>query len=117
MSMTLVLSGLLTWMIHNELLAMSNIGYGSFIILFLSGLCGALAAGAKIKRMKLQVHLLSGGIYYLMLLCIHALFFGGEYHGMGVTAIIVFLSGAAATAITMGQGRKRVRKGRNKHIR
>lgn len=82
-----------------------NIGYFAMGILLISSYLGSIAAAMSIKHQKLMVCGISGGIYYGMLLGMTALFFGGQYQGMGVTALLV-LCGAAIAALTVtGQGR------------
>lgn len=76
-------------LVDGEVMAQNVIGYAAMVILLLSSLAGALTACRKIKRQKLVVCLISGGIYYAILLSMTALFFGGQFSGMGVTALMV----------------------------
>lgn len=73
-------------------------GYCAIIIILLSSSIGALLAACLVKRRWLVVCLGVGGIYYLLLLAITALFFGGQYQGMGVTALAV-LGGCGAVGL------------------
>lgn len=88
------------------------IGYAAVIILLLSSALGAWLAAAKIKRQRLVVCIASGVIYYGLLVCLTAVFFGGTYVGMGVTALVVAGSNLTVSLLGMGQGR-----GRKHHIR
>ncbi len=65
------------------------IGYFAMGILLLSSFVGAVIAAGRIKRRRLLVCILSGAVYFGMLLSMTALFFGGQYSGVGVTAIMV----------------------------
>ncbi len=92
-------------------MAESAIGYGAMGTLALASLCGALTAIWRIKRRYLVMCLCSGLCYFVCLLCCTALFFGGQYAGMGVTALVV-LGGslcAALSTLRKGTGHKRAR--------
>lgn len=65
------------------------IGYAVMVILAVSAAMGAWSAISLIKRLRLQVCLMAGGCYYLILLATTALFFGGQYQGMLIHAIII----------------------------
>ena len=111
MAFTLVLAILAAKLIHSEVLQENAIGYSTMVILLLSAMAGAAVAYRKIKRQKLVVCAASGLIYYGILLSMTALFFGGQYEGMGVTALMV-LCGSMLLALHgpqkgRGQGIKR----------
>ena len=107
---TLTASSLLSWLIHTQKLEEQAIGYGSMVILLSASIVGAVISYRKVKRLRVAACFSAGGIYYLILLGITAIFFGGQYTGMGVTALLVL--GGSATAIFMsmehsrGKGRK-----------
>ena len=79
-------------------MAESNVGYGVMVTLLTAAFVGARMASVRIKRQKMAVCGLSGGIYFLILLSFTALFFGGTYEAVGVTAALV-MSGALAAAL------------------
>lgn len=93
-------------------------GYWAMGMLILSAFAGAMVAVGCIRRRKLAVCGLSTMIYYITLLGITALLFGGEYQGVGVTALVVLCGGAlAAMAVSRqgrGGGRTRRRRGRRR---
>lgn len=91
-------------------LAEESIGYAALVILMLSSGLGSWLAVAKIKRQRLAVCMLSGLIYYGLLLCMTALFFGGQYTGMGVTALAVAGGVLVVCLLGTGQGRSRKRR-------
>ena len=101
-------SMLVAKLIADEVLMDTAIGYGAMLVLLLASALGAAIAAAKVKRMRLQVCLLTGVAYYGALLAITALFFGGQYQGMGVTALLV-LAGTGAS-ILLGVREKKTRK-------
>ena len=88
----------LTVMIAGEHMALESYGYGVMVILLLAAVVGAVVAMLRIKHQKLQVSLLTGAAYYLILLAMNALFFGGQYEGALTTGLII-LCGTGAAAI------------------
>lgn len=86
---TLIGAMLVAWLIANEKLPEASVGYGSMVILLCASVTGAWLAAAKIKHRKLLVCILTGAGYYLSLLSITALLFGGQYQGMGVTGMMI----------------------------
>lgn len=86
---TMLGCAVLAWLISQETVPQSGIGYGSVVILLVSSLLGAGVACGRIKRRRMLVCVLSGVCYFASLICITALFFGGQYQGMGVTALVI----------------------------
>lgn len=112
MSLAVMLVGaaVLAWLVASESVGEEMIGYGVMIILFAASVSGSWLSSMKIKRLRVQVSLITGGIYYLILLAITALFFGGRYHGMGVTGILVMLgSGTASILGLKGKNGRKVK--------
>ena len=103
---------LLTTLIAGEHLALDVYGYGVMMILFLAALAGAVTAMLRIKHMKMQVSLLTGAAYYLVLLATNALFFGGQYEGALTTGLIILAASGVAAVIGSREGKpvKRRRK-------
>ena len=75
------------------------------LILALAAVIGTWIAVMLIKRLRLQMSLLFAGCFYLVLLSMTALLFGGQYQGMGVSAVIV-LAGSMAIAFLPSKGMK-----------
>ena len=98
LAITLIGACVSAWLIHKEIVDENAVGYCSLITLLLASSLGAVLAMNRTKRMRMQVCLLTGASYFLSLLCITALFFGGEYTGIGVTALAV-LGGSGAVAL------------------
>lgn len=101
---TILGSAVLAKLIDLEKLQEESIGYGAMVILLAGSFLGALYAYRKIKRQRAMVCLLTGGAYYLTLLAMTALFFGGQYTGMGVTALTVLAGSAVAILMGLGRG-------------
>ena len=91
------------YLVLNERVGENGIGYAAIAVLFLAAVMGAWGAYSCIKKQRLQICLLSAGVYYLLLLAITALFFGGQYQGMGVTAFVVLI-GTLIVAFFPGKG-------------
>lgn len=90
LAITILGSGILAKLVDKEIMAESSIGYGIMVMLILGAYLGAMVSYRKIKRQRLPVCLGSGGIYLGILLSMTALFFGGQYSGVGVTALLIF---------------------------
>lgn len=107
-SMAVTMAGALTiaWMLDRQHLQEGSIGYGTMVVIAVSAVSGTLTAVGKIKRVRLQTSLLAGLCYFLSLLAITALFFGGRYEAVGTTVVIVAVS-SVAVAFLPGKGRGR----------
>lgn len=111
---TLLGAAVCAHLISKETIAGEGIGYCSMVIVLLASIAGAAISAAKIKRRRLQVCLMSGGVYFATLLAGTALFFGGQYQGMGVTGLLV-LAGCG-TVILMGLNNGKQRRPRKRKI-
>lgn len=107
LSMAITVGGcaVVAWLIARETLREEALGYGVMAVLFLSALIGALVAAGRIKRRRLIMCLASGGIYFLLLIAMTALFFGGQYGAVGATALCVVCGSLVAALANRGQGR------------
>ena len=113
MILTLLGSGVVAKMIAEEILQETAIGYGAMVILLLSSILGSAIAVNKVKKRKLQVSLAVGAGYFLLLLAMTALFFGGQYQGMWVTALLVFAGSGTVTLLETREKKSvKFRKGR-----
>lgn len=105
-SLAIMLGGamILAWLVTSERMAQSSIGYGVMLIHVLAAAVGALIASGTIKRRRLMVCGITTAGYYLALLMI-ALLFGGQFQGMGVTALTVLAGGGIAVILGLvGKG-------------
>ena len=110
--LTMLCALVLTWLIHSEIIQDDAIGYCIMAALLLTSMSGAWTASAKTKQLRAQVCLITGAVYYLALLAMTAVFFGGKYQGVGVTAVVVVLG----CMITILAGLK-VQKGKRMKIK
>ena len=97
---TLVGALVAAWLIETEKIGEEAIGYCSMVILMAASMLGAFTAQALIKHQRLIICAAAGACYYLTLLAMTALFFGGQYTGMGVTALVI--AGGTAVIILLG---------------
>ena len=100
-SLVIMLSGavLLSLLVASGKIPEDGYGFGVMITQLLAACLGALAAMVLVKHRKLMVCGLATGGYFLVLLSICALFFGGEYTGIGTTAVLILAGGAAAAVL------------------
>ena len=106
---TMLTSAVLAKLVDMEIIPQDKIGYGIKALLLLCAFLGANEACRRVKRQYLIVSAISAGFYYSMLLSVTALFFGGQYSGMGVTAVLVLCGSLLAVFLRSGnrEGRKR----------
>lgn len=105
LGVTLAGVAVLAWLIHGERMEMESIGYGILVLLLIASYLGAITAFRKIRRRRMLVCAASGAVYLGSLLCIPALFFGGQYSGIGVTTLLVLAGSGCAGLLGLRQGR------------
>ena len=107
---TLVGAAILAYLVVSEKVGENSIGYGSMLILLAASALGTWMALASVKRRKLMVCGISAACYYLVLLGMTALFFGGQYEGMGIIALMVLIgSGAVLLLSSIGKNSRKTR--------
>ena len=94
------------WAILGGFVPEGGIGYLVMIILLLSAAAGATVTAGSVQRLRAQMCLAAGVGYYLSLLTVTAVFFGGRYHGMGVTGVMV-LCGSVLVILLAPAGKNR----------
>ena len=92
------------WLVSSEKIGEGGIGYAAMIVVALAAAVGAWVSASLIKRLRLQMCMLSGACYLLTLLAITALFFGGQYQGIGVIAIVILFGCAIVAFIPTKNG-------------
>ena len=96
--LTLICALVVALLIDREILTEMNVGYGIMLVLALSSVVGAWIAALLVKRQRLPVTMITGGLYLLWLLGIGILCFGGQCQGVVPTALMV-LGSCLATAL------------------
>lgn len=104
---TLVVAAVLSKLLDSGMMEWEDAGYGILVLLLVSSALGAVTACSKIKRQWLAVSLLSGMVYFGVLMAITALFFGGQYEAVGVTAVLVFGASVSVGLMKIRGGRGR----------
>lgn len=104
--LTALITAVLAVLLDKEIIRWENVGYGVLAMVMLSAFCGAVTANAKIRRQRFLVSLMSGLVYFGILLSITALFFGGQFEAVGVTGLLVAGGCACAALPSGGQGRR-----------
>ena len=94
------------------LLASEKIGEGatqslSMIIQALAAIAGALCSYSITRKMRLQVCLLSGVCYFLILLGMNALLFDGQYSGVWLSGLVILAGSALVAFFPTNNTRKR----------
>ena len=115
LAVTLAGTALTAKLVDMEILTPGKIGYAVMVLLIAAAWTGAAVSVHSIKRRILMVSLLSGSCYYLLLLAMTALLFGGQYQGAGETALLI-LCGSLLPVLLRPNGRT-ARKGRKLKIR
>lgn len=113
MAVTLLGSVIVAALLDRRIMEMDSIGYGTMLILLLSSMLGATLAVKRIKKQRMMVSMLAGAAYYLTLLAVTALFFGGQYEGMAVTGLVILGGSLAAALSGLRQKRGAARKRRS----
>ena len=91
LSITCGISVVLTWLALGGKVDEKTIGYFVMGTLLISAVLGTLLSILRIQRRRMFVSCVTGGVYYLVLLGSTAVFFGGNYQGVGVTGLVVLI--------------------------
>lgn len=96
MVITVVVCGVITWLILSGKAGWEVIGYGAIVILLVASYAGATVSCKMIMHRKLLVCILSGVIFLFSLTLITVLLFGGQLDSIWITALLT--AGGTATA-------------------
>ena len=110
---TLILSIITANFMTKEIIKDEQIGYIVMGILAVAAFYGCTVSAQTIKRQRLLVCALGGLSYFAFLLSMTALFFGGQYSGVGASMIVI-AAGTAASVILGIPRRKSVIRMRKK---
>lgn len=113
MSITILASVIIAQMLDSGQITWEQSGYWIMGMLLLSAFLGAKAAIVAIKRQKLAVSMMSGILYWGIMICVTALFFGGNYDAVLETAALIIAGSGCAAMVSLPQKRSR-RKRRRK---
>ena len=85
--------------------------------LLLSSAAGAWVAAKMVKLRWIVLCLGAGAVYFLTLLACTALFFGGQYEGVGVTFLVVLAGSGAVGLLGLKGENSAVKKRRKRRTR
>ena len=95
--LTLIGSGVIAQLINTQILMEKNIGYAVMVMLIITAYISAMVAWQKIKHRRVYTCVLSGCVYFAILMAITALFFGGQYSSVWETALLILCGSGLAT--------------------
>ena len=107
----------IAWLVLGERMPVSAIGYGVMVAHLMAVSVGGIVGSTAIKHRKMLVCMIVGCLYYLCLIVCTAVFFGGQYQGMGVTALVIAGASGLTGFIMLrcdNDGKRRYRKYRNR---
>ena len=108
LSLTLIGAAVTANLVLSEKIPVEAVGYAVTMILAVSSAAGSWIGAVLVKHRWMMICIGVGGIYYLSLLAITALFFGGQYQAIGVTALLIFgVCGAVGLLKLSKDGSKR----------
>ncbi len=87
---TIIGSIMIASCLNLEKITWEQAGYWIMGMLFLAAFIGGKSAHAVIKRQRIVVSLMTSLLYWGILLCTTALFFGGKFSPLFETAAIIF---------------------------
>lgn len=91
LALTMCYAILMSQLVLTDKIDVSALGYGSMILLPLASAVSAWIAVGIIKRKRMQVCIISGGTYFAMLGLINIFFFGGQFNGGLITAVLILV--------------------------
>lgn len=95
---TIIATAVITNFIHTEKIAWNHAGYWIMVMLFISSFIGGKYAIYAAQMPKMIISLMSGLLYWGLLLCITAIFFGGNFESVWETAGVI-LAGCGCSAL------------------
>ena len=110
LGLSLMLSALAAAAISRQWIPEGGMVYCAVVILIGSSCGGAWVGGALRPDRRLPVCLGVAGCYFAVLLLLGALFFGGRFRGIPVTAALILGSSAAMALMGLRKGKGRKRK-------
>lgn len=101
MSITVLFSAVIAYFLNQEKITWLQAGYWIMGMLYAASFLGGKCAFLSIKSNRLLVSAMSGILYWGLLLCMTALFFGGDFSAIWETAAIIGAGSGTAALISM----------------
>lgn len=108
-AVSLVIAAVMTVAVDSERLSASSMSFAAVATLVIATFASARIGAEKMGIGRIPACLAAGGGYFMSLLCINVLFFGGKFQGLGAAALTV--AGTAALAGLIGTPRRKKRYG------
>ena len=108
----IVMGAVTAFMIAGERIPEDFLDPAAVIVLCVSSFVSAMAAGGAAEGKRMFVCVLSGGIYYLSLICCNILLFNGCFHGLLGAALTII-----GCCVIAGLIQTRQRKPRNAYYK
>lgn len=105
--LTIAGAAAMSGLIINEVLKETSIGYCAMFVLVISSYVSAVVAMTSAARQKAIVSMMSGLIYYVVLLGVNAICFKGGYEGVGATGLLILAGAGAAVLIEIRPKKRR----------
>jgi len=109
MVITFVLCAAIAGFLEAEKITWMQAGYWIMGMLFLSSFIGSKCAFAAVKRQKVAICMMSGVLYWGLLLCLSALFFGGDFSAIWETAGMIAAGSGSAALLSAPRKKKPAR--------
>jgi hypothetical protein len=113
---TMLMSVLLAKLLDCQRLNWEQAGYWIMAMLFAAAFAGGKVGIAAIRRQRLAVSAMCGLLYWGLLLCMTALFFGGNFNAVPETALIIIAGSGCAAMVSLPQKKGRGRKIRKRKL-
>ena len=108
--LTLIISVVSAYLVSAEFVSQDKIGYCAIAVLIMSSIVGTTVTIKRIKKMPIQMAAINGLLFYGLLLAMTALFFGGQYDGMGITLLVVALGSGVGGIMASRKSNRRKQK-------
>ena len=95
---TAITTTILAKLLNNMMITWEETGYWIMVMLLIASFVGSKLAIITIKSQRYLIGLMSGVLFWAFLLCITALFFGGQYCSIPETGVLI-LSGSITAAL------------------
>lgn len=105
---TIVIGAIVAFLVTGERVSEDFINPASVIALFASSFTCAMIAGGMVGQRRMIVCVISGGIYYISLICVNILFFDGSFRGLLGAALTVMGSCVIAGLLQTRQKKQRI---------
>lgn len=103
---TISATAIIAIMISNETIKWTQVGFWIMAVLLISSFLGGKAAIYTIKTQRFLVSIMSGVLYWMFLLCITALLFGGKYGSLWESGALIIAGSITAALIHFPQPNK-----------